>query len=67
MCPYDNIIASFCIDYICLKVMVLARFSTKTAYLNFKNRNAFCKNIEILSFYRKCELIICNFFLPHAF
>ena len=41
-----------------LKVMILARFSTKTAYLNSKNRNAFCKNIEILSFYRKCELCL---------
>lgn len=43
---------------ICLKVMILARFSTKTAYINSKNRNAFCKNIEILSFYRKCELCL---------
>lgn len=64
MCPYDNIIAYFCIDYICLKVMILARFSTKTAYLNSKNRTL---SVKISGSSVFTENVSCIYFeSPHT-
>ena len=56
MCPYDNMPFHLCAVYICLKVMILARFSTLGLNSLCKNRIRFCTNQLTRQIFRKHKI-----------